>query len=270
MTIISVSYKSVDYLNLNGAFLDRAGINVKWVVLDNTEGQTEEQDLIKTYGASSSSNFEWHQGVLDRGIKTKLGENADWDIWSGSHQHGLALNKGLDYVGETDYLLFLDPDFFIIPPLSAIIECMEENNYTFYGAPYHFSKSKLYGGFPAAFCMFINTKAIDIAKLDFYPGFGDFKTDLYPDVGYKVYEKYGGENCKVAVPTNGWADFPEIPPKYRLYNLDEKPFGIHPGMKIHNINEGKTRYNAILRFNLKMFVVMTKFNQIRERYYASI
>jgi len=120
--------------------------------------------------------------------------------------HSAELNHVVKYIDpKSKYVLLLDADFYIVPPLHAVINFIEERGLAFFGASYSCSKLPTIRDFPVLFCMFINTEMIDIQSLDFSSGYGEdsVNPDIYPDTGYKVFNKYKGSKVPydVAYPT---------------------------------------------------------------------
>lgn len=112
-----------------------------------------------------------------------------------SFSHGMNLNNALKGVCGVDYVLLLDPDFFIMPNISLVLEHMEKNQYAFWGAPYHQSKASVIHNFPVGFCLFIDLRQVDINSIDMSPGYkGYIDKKYYPDVGYGFYAKHRGGN----------------------------------------------------------------------------
>lgn len=118
-------------------------------------------------------------------------------VSSTSFLHGMNLNNALDGVSGVDYVLLLDPDFFIMPNISLILKHMDKNNYSFWGAPYHQSDTPLIRNFPVGFCLFIDLRQVEIATIDMSPGYKEYVNPrYYPDVGYGFYAKHRGGSLK--------------------------------------------------------------------------
>ena len=88
----------------------------------------------------------------------------------GSYHHAAGLNKALERVA-TRYVLFLDPDFFIIRPnwIEDVLEHMDTRGLSFWGAPYHPARSIKYRYFPGPACMLVDLKRAARSELDFRP-----------------------------------------------------------------------------------------------------
>ena len=196
------------------------------------ENSIEKQYLIK--GSKASSH-----------IGDKVG--------SVSVVHSNELNHAVKYVRpESKYVLLLDTDFYIVPPLNAVLNFMEEKELAFFGASYSCAKLPTIRDFPVIFCMFINTDMIDINSLDFTSGYGEdsIRPEIYPDSGYKVYNEYKGSDTPydIAYPTvlPNNAHLPNHPKfkytrktilstnKIDEYWFDEKIFAFHTRAKMNS------------------------------------
>ena len=174
--------------------------------------------------------------------------------------HSAELNYAVKHIDpESKYVLLLDTDFYIVPPLHAVINFMEEKGLAFFGASYSCAKLPTIRDFPVVFCMFINTEIVDVQSLDFTSGYGadSVRPDIYPDSGYKVYTKYKGSDVPydIAYPTV----LPDNPfltrhPKFKYtrdtvlgkkkideYWFDDKIFAFHTRAKM---NSGKMTIEA--------------------------
>lgn len=166
-----------------------------------------------------------------------------------SYHHALAYNK-VCRSGKlvSRFVLFMDPDFFIIPPLDKCIEYMLLNKLDFFGAPYLIQRGKnRIQDFPVAFCMFVDTTKVDISKFDFMPG---ESSSIMQDTGYKIYKEALNDSSikyKAVLPPK--PDFDTIYPssKHSLssvygiapqipvdqYFWQDQLFGLHCHMKLH-------------------------------------
>ncbi len=165
LTICSVSYDACDYLNLNRAATISS--DVDWLVVLNKQKEKAPLYMRTIDGAPDP-------GEVPAGF-----------VGRASYHHAAALNLACQtQVFDTRYVLFLDPDFFIVPSLDSICEYMAANDLAFFGAPYYVEEGKVrVYGFPVAYCMFVDTNHVDIKSLDFTP-----TPDR--DTGYQIYEKY--------------------------------------------------------------------------------
>lgn len=228
ITICSSNWYNEPYINLNHHLTCLyQSQDINWIVVDNSVNRIEEL----------------HESIK---ILDSVDAPPDKDgIGKGSFQHGLAFNKAKEYI-KTDYVLFLDPDFFVIYPFDEIIEYMDNNQLTFFGAPY--TNKKLITDFPVAYCLFVNLKCISVNDLDFQAGFdNEIYHDFYPDVGHKIYYHYKYIDTKHKydtvthiIPTRkrqvniktSQKDFAESF-KYDKFWFNNKPFGIHTRCKLH-------------------------------------
>jgi len=173
LTIVSVVYNSVDYLNLNYTLLkdNNPDIhNVRWIVVNNGEDEIGKRfDVIP-------------------GVERPPKQNQVASI-----HHAAALNKTLPYLNTTKYVLFLDCDFFLIPPLELLLDNMEVKKLDFFGATYAYRRHRTpVQNFPICFCLLVNTERIDVQSLDFSLVGRDSVEES--DTGYKIYEKYKDSN----------------------------------------------------------------------------
>src|SRR6185503_4047897 len=123
LTICSVSYKSRALLDLNWKLTNRLNGpgQFRWIVVENTE-----------LGAEQQVPPEDERFYVLEGVKTeKVGMHA-------SANHAAGLNKALDHVA-TRYVLFLDPDFFLVREkwITDAVAHMQTRRLSFFGAPYH-------------------------------------------------------------------------------------------------------------------------------------
>lgn len=134
-------------------------------------------------------NTSWNVHVIDNGrshgyqkieinhpcVKTHDGVDPDLgkpNACRGSYQHAAALNRFLsDFTPSTQYLLVLDPDFFILMPnwIENLCDHMARNQFLIFGAPWHPKWFMKHRYFPCVHCMFIDTKQVNIQELDFTP-----------------------------------------------------------------------------------------------------
>jgi hypothetical protein len=88
----------------------------------------------------------------------------------GSYHHAAALNKALGCI-HTRFVLFLDPDFYIVRKtwMDDVIAHMVNNNLAFFGVPWHPKLHNKYRHFPAVHCLFIDLEKAPVESLDFTP-----------------------------------------------------------------------------------------------------
>src|SRR6185436_16756142 len=98
------------------------------------------------------------------GVKTeKVGMHA-------SANHAAGLNKALDHVA-TRYVLFLDPDFFLVREkwITDAVAHMQTRRLSFFGAPYHPDRYYEYRYFPSILCMLVDLEQVPRSRLNFAP-----------------------------------------------------------------------------------------------------
>ena len=170
LTLCTVSYESGSCLDLNWSLT--ASLNdierVPWLVVENSDPSS--QDRV----AFDDPRFRVREGFrLDRV------PSCEPEIRVCRH-HALALNQLLPLV-RSRYVLFCDPDFFIVRPnwIRDVTEHMEAHNLSFFGATYHpgsynqegrFFPSGNYRYFPCTWCLFIDLDKVPRSDIDFTPG----------------------------------------------------------------------------------------------------
>ncbi len=172
LTICTVSFNSKPWLDLN--FELTSSLNphtrINWVIAENSSSES----VLKL--DNNDSRFTIIPGA----------EFEEKIYASGSYHHAAGMNKTLTHIGSR-YVLFLDPDFFIIKNnwANEIIDHMQTNRLAILGVPWHpkwYLKNRY---FPCVHCMFVDLERIPVATLDFSP---DYET--VP--GYKDNEKVQG------------------------------------------------------------------------------
>ena len=237
LTIISVNYNASLYLNANIEHLSRRDFlpkEFKWFVVDNSE---EPDDL--------DARFNILPGVQSKGYDP----DAHRIIWGGSIPHSLGLNSALSTIdfSSCQYLLVMDPDFYLLKPIDDILSEMSSKQLGFAGADYTNLKKNLIRGFPTAFCMFVDLHQVPLKDLDFRAGFeskeemnhyGVFKDNgankpcLWPDTGWRISSKYKDGPLKYKVIANK--------PYQRLNGCDWYPqFAVHARMKVEKKKRDK-------------------------------
>ena len=175
LTIVSVAWNCTQFIQSNWKMLSNYDTyGLEWVIVNNDpkDGLSEIRDI---------ENFTIVDGVPQDQVKVPKRNRA---VHLGSWHHGAGLNKSLPHI-KTRYVLFLDPDFYVVPPLETIINHMDDNDLAFFGSPYAIDGStRPSSTFPCVYCLFVDTDKVDISKFDFTPQ----PTDLYKgDTGTKVY-----------------------------------------------------------------------------------
>ena len=124
LTICSVSYHSGLHLAANFELTRALNGPVRWIVAQN--GPAEELPSFTVVpGAAPPTAI----GPGNQNIKVA------------SYHHAAGLNATLPHV-TTRFALFLDPDFFVVPPLAKILDHMTGRGLAFFGAPYAIDPQK--------------------------------------------------------------------------------------------------------------------------------
>jgi hypothetical protein len=160
LTICTVSFESKRFLKLNWELSSLLNCEQKltWLVAENSPSCSN--DSLKL----DDSNFDVIPGA-----------NYETKVWaSASYHHAAAMNKILPQI-KTRYALFLDPDFYIIRKswIKDILDHMEANDLSFFGAPWHpkyYIKDRY---FPCVHCLFIDLKKVPLNSLDFSPVYSE-------------------------------------------------------------------------------------------------
>ena len=230
LIICSVSYNSSSYLRLNRQLTVPT---VDWLVVQNGEkDKLTKPEFI----------------VLDGVPRPK--ESYDGFIGTASFHHAAGLNKACEWLIQNSrcrYILFLDPDFFIIPSLDKCIEHMKVNDLAFFGAPYTIDPKKpRIQDFPVAFCMFVDTYKVPLNDWNFLPK-SEAKPTIMKDTGYQIYSAHKGVSKHDIVLPNidGKSEFVHtndsllsaygIVPAFKCdqYFWQDKLFGVHFHAKLH-------------------------------------
>lgn len=170
LTLCTVSYESRSCLDLNWSLT--ASLNdlehVKWLVVENSDPSSGDRVAFDDERFTVIDGFRLDQVPLcEPEIRV-------------CYHHALALNKLLPLV-RSRYVLFCDPDFFIVRPhwIQDVTKHMEAHNLSFFGATYHpgsydqegrFFPSGNYRYFPCTWCLFIDLDKIPRSNIDFTPG----------------------------------------------------------------------------------------------------
>jgi len=157
LTICSVDYNSKSFLDLNWRLTNRLNStdDFTWLVADNNLGFFEKQLNENDY------RFQVIKG--DRYDETiKIGPEC--------FHHAAGLSKLLPHI-STRFVLFLDPDFYIVRKqwISEIISYMKLNKLSFFGAPWNPRWFAKWRYFPCTHCLFVDLDKVNIKSLDFKP-----------------------------------------------------------------------------------------------------
>ncbi len=229
ITLCSVSFHSGLHLATNYELTTQLNGPLTWVVAQNGPPESLPQ-FVALPGATPPTSI----------------PAGNPNIKIASYHHALGLNATLSQI-KTRYALFLDPDFFVIPPLGQVTDFMASKDLAFFGAPYAIDPNKpRRQDFPCAFCMFVDTHKVDISKFDFQPD--SARTDIMADTGYDIITRFGASAHDVVLPSHpsGKTTFRHTRRQlsdlceYRFvkaatdaYFWNEKLFGVHLHMKLH-------------------------------------
>jgi hypothetical protein len=161
LTICSVSFHSIPYLTLNWELTQKLNNGEKsyrkWIAVENTPG--EEDDKLSL----NDERFEVMQGVDVPQMKPAIG----------SYHHAAALNMARSRINQTRFVLFLDPDFYIVRQnwIRDVLDYMINNDLGFLGVPWHPRWYSKYRYFPCVHCLFIDLNKVPLQCLDFMPEF---------------------------------------------------------------------------------------------------
>ena len=130
----------------------------EWVIaVDNDEGPPQEKIV-------ASPDARCHLVIVD-GEDTKKAS-----VKGANYHHAAAIEKVLKFI-KTRFVVFLDPDFYIVQPnwIDKVVGYMIKNNLAFFGAPWHPRWYMKYRYFPCVHCLFIDLEQIPLSGLDFMP-----------------------------------------------------------------------------------------------------
>ena len=155
LTICTVSFGHQELIELN-LMLTRA-LNpefeqkIKWLIADNA--YENEKKRLK---------------IDDKRVHVTPGIS---DASAGASQHHAVSLNALIGEAKTQYLLVLDPDFYILTSdwCSKVLNHMRRENLSFFGTPWNPRYNNNYRYFPAVHCMFVDLHRASIQSLDFRP-----------------------------------------------------------------------------------------------------
>jgi len=156
LTIGTVAFDSARHLSLNlrlTKFLNPKS-EYSWIILDNSpEGSSL---CIK----KENPDY-FYLPRVETDFKGKGFE---------SYQHGSGLNEIMQYV-KSRYVLILDPDFYITRPnwINEVLNFLDEEKISIFGAPWHPNWFYKYRYFPCAHCLFLDLKNVEKESIDFCP-----------------------------------------------------------------------------------------------------
>ena len=227
LTVVTVNYKSNTFLYHNISLIRSHTSDVKWVIVDN------DKTRLKVPGAKIID------GVDNNGMRASM-------------HHAIALNLAVQKLikpsrsSKSRFVLFLDPDFFILQPLAPIIAHMLNESLAFFGAGYPGYQDWVYSGFPAAFCMLVDTNKVKLDTLDFLPQFDRKTTDvLKPETGFRIYQRYNSMKSEIVqyVGHGPYRDPEEVAAAQKQdfdrYEYNGAPFAIHKHMRAQDGNDLK-------------------------------
>jgi hypothetical protein len=229
LTLCSVSFHSSQHLAANLELTRQLNGDVHWLIAQN--GPAEELP-----------GFTVVPGAV---APTRIGPG-NQNIKVASYHHALGLNALLPHI-RTRYAVFMDPDFFIVPPIETVLRQMEQKGLAFFGAPYMIDPQKpRRQDFPTAFCMFVDRQRADFTTFDFSPDVS--RLDIMADTGFQIYTKYAAAPHEVVLPSYPAGGVPYQHTRRKLsdvcehrfiraatdaYFWQDKLFAIHLHMKLH-------------------------------------
>jgi len=160
LTICTVAYHSELFLEINWEYitkLNNKNDNWTWIIVDNTP-HAEAREL----------NIGDHRCFIEEGVPPVVNKGGKAH---GSYHHAAGLNRALTFI-KSRFVLFLDPDFYIIGNkewINTITTHMLEKGLSFFGAPWHPHWYRKYRYFPCVHCLFVDLDQISLQNLDFTP-----------------------------------------------------------------------------------------------------
>lgn len=158
ITICSVSFNSRPWLEANLELARRLNVGgeLTWLVSENSP---------------AGSNLSLSQS--DRRFSVVPGPAFERRVYaSGSYHHGRGINLLLPHI-RTRFVLFCDPDFFIVKVgwASEAVRHMLVRGLAVFGAPWHPRWVYKNRYFPCVHCMFVDLDRVPVASLDFEPDY---------------------------------------------------------------------------------------------------
>ncbi len=188
-SFITVSYYSWEYLLINyNLFNSKNNFKVNWIIVDNQPYILKDQN--KAYKElESKSNVFIVEGINENSQELSLHEKNS----KGSAHHAYGLNIGLNY-SKSNYVIILDPDFYIIREnwLNIVLDEMKSNSLAFFGASWGINKKnhsrQKWFDFPCAHFQCINLNYINKSKINFLPLkiHEHNETKFDSDTGYRI------------------------------------------------------------------------------------
>ncbi|MFC1590758.1 hypothetical protein ACFL42_04630 [Candidatus Omnitrophota bacterium] len=157
LTICSVDYDSKKFLDLNWRLTRRLNETgeFKWLVVDNNPADSDKR-LDRNDKRFHVINGVPHSSIIH--------------CFACSAHHAAGLKKALPHI-NTRFVLFLDPDYYIVRDrwIDEIMAHMRCKGLSFFGAPWHPAWFVKYRYFPSAHCLFVDLDKVNIETLDFRP-----------------------------------------------------------------------------------------------------
>lgn len=150
------------HIELNLELTDKLNSKNDWqwiVTVDNNETEGRDVKEITELGDERCSLVDVYDETIAQASK-----------WGANYHHGAALNKILDRI-KTRYVLFIDPDFYIVRNewISEILEHMKKEDLAFFGVPWHPKWYMKFRNFPCIHCLFIDLEKIPLDTLNLLP-----------------------------------------------------------------------------------------------------
>jgi hypothetical protein len=158
LTVCSVSFNSRPWLEINRRLAERLnrGAELTWLIAENSPP-----------GSASRVRPDDDRFRVVPGAVFERRPYA-----AGSYHHGAGMNMTLPHL-STRYVLFCDPDFFIVRTGWAheVISHMSTEGLGVFGAPWHPRWTHKNRYFPCVHCMFVDLQRVPAAWLDFRPDY---------------------------------------------------------------------------------------------------
>jgi len=171
LTICSVAYKAKQCLELNHQLLralNPATAPPTWLLFDNNDQRTEQFD-------AGDARFEVVRPAERMGFM--------------GYEHALGLTALLPHI-RTRFVLFLDPDCFIVHPgwVEDVLAHMHAHELAFFGTPINPRRHNSYRYFPYCVCMFVDLARVPLNELCLLPNVWR----LADAVAYRMRESLAG------------------------------------------------------------------------------
>ena len=206
ITIITVNFKSDRLLELNVENIAKRNKDIKifWIVTENNIPIKNKNALV------NHDNIDLHflPEVSDGEVRKKYEKQkhlTNMDLDRRHWHHAIGLNNCLIDEIDSRFLLSLDPDCFIMSPISKSIQYILDNKLTFFGTPLASDTGNVVSGTddfvnkPYATGMFIDLKKFDLKNIDYSPAFTSMQSrikygNVNNRVGFRLFEHFKLKN----------------------------------------------------------------------------